>query len=250
LKIRTRVYAAKILAVMSATIIHATATTDAPLSQYTDRPLSCLSDLDFGCKDSNWDHSPNSGFYTVCCDGNIIDVSGFNSWENYTLLLSNLICCPHEKGDDAGPLEILHCNSVKPTVLSELLATSTEVAQPWTRGANTVQPECFWSQFGEDEMMESTSAPLTTSTIRSTSTVIQVTTVTPTEVAASSTTTASAFSSAALSSEVPASSSNVATSGTTPSPTAVPTGAAVTVHELSRKGMVALSLLILLSLTY
>lgn len=235
---------------MSATIIHATTTTDAPLSQYTDRPLSCLSGLDFGCKDSNWDHSSTSGFYTVCCDGNIIDVSGFNSWANYTLLLSNLICCPHERGDDAGPLEVLHCNSAKPTVLSALLATSTEVAQSWSSGASTVQPECFWSQFGEDEMMELTSAPLTTSTIQPTSTVIQVTTVTSTEVPASSTTTASAFRSAALSSEVPASSRNVATSETTVLPTAVPTGAATTTRAFSRKGMVALSLIMLLNFTY
>jgi len=93
--------------------------------------------------------------------------------------------------------------------------------------------------------------PLTRTTIQSISTVIQVTVVTRTEGLASSTTTAHAFSSAAPSSEVPASSSNVSISEIAiPSSTAVPTGAAATMCAVSRKGMVALSLLLLLNPTH
>jgi len=192
------------------------------------RPLSCISGLGGGCGRDNWDHSPGSGFYTVCCDGNIIDFTGFNSWTNYTLLLKNLICCPHEKNDDAGPVEVLHCNSVAPVPLSELLATSTEVAQPWTRGVETIQPECFWSQFGLDALQTSTevgSQKLTSLVVDATTTTMTKTVISTTDIVTHSTAVSSSESPVPLSTATV--SASVATSQTLAATTAAsPTGQA------------------------
>jgi hypothetical protein len=150
--------------------------------QFEGRPLSCISGRDEGsdCGEDNWDTSAGSGFYTVCCNGDIIDITGFNSWTNYTLLLKNLVCCPGENPSGRGPLfdETKGCLDGPGRPLSELLATSTEVAQPWTLETagktSTVKPECFWSLPSLDEVSttatpafigaSSTAAPVFTST--------------------------------------------------------------------------------------
>jgi hypothetical protein len=127
--------------------------------QFVGRPLSCISGRDEGsdCGEDNWDKSAGSGFYTVCCNGDIIDITGFNSWANYTLLLKNLVCCSGEDPQNRGASfdETKGCLNSPGKPLSALLAISTEVAQPWTLKTagktSTINPECFWSLPPPDE---------------------------------------------------------------------------------------------------
>jgi hypothetical protein len=127
--------------------------------QFVGRPLSCISGRDEGsdCGEDNWDKSAGSGFYTVCCNGDIIDITGFNSWANYTLLLKNLVCCSGEDPQNRGASfdETKGCLNSPGKPLSALLAISTEVAQPWTLETagktSTINPECFWSLPPPDE---------------------------------------------------------------------------------------------------
>ena len=152
----------------------------------TDSPLSCISGHNPGadCGFDNWDTdnsstSPDLEFYTVCCDGDIIDFTGFNSYPGYTLLLKNLLCCPSQDPGDSGPFydETKGCKVGSGTPLSSYLETSTEVAVPWTTkvgdATSTLQPECFWSQLGLDKVafdsstatrrtLDASSSPITT----------------------------------------------------------------------------------------
>jgi hypothetical protein len=139
--------------------------------QFVGRPLSCISGRDAGsdCGEDNWDKSAGSGFYTVCCNGDIIDITGFNSWANYTLLLKNLVCCSGEDPQNRGMSfdETKGCLDGPGKPLSALLATSTDVAQPWileTAGkTSTINPECFWSLPPPGEESSTTETPTRTS---------------------------------------------------------------------------------------
>ncbi|PSN71401.1 hypothetical protein BS50DRAFT_570764 [Corynespora cassiicola Philippines] len=143
----------------------------------TSRPLSCISGLDPGadCGEDQWDTSPDAGFYTVCCDGDIIDITGFNSYANYTLKLENLVCCHSEWGNlrSLDFDETKGCENGTGTPLESLLSTSTEVAVSRTldMGASSslLNPECFWSQLAEEDMVSSaTYTIITSSTTRDT----------------------------------------------------------------------------------
>jgi hypothetical protein len=174
-------------------------TSSAVSSLFTGRPLSCLSNLDPGsdCGQDNWDSSPNSGFYTVCCDGKIVDFTGYNSYFNYTLLLENLLCCQHENPDLLSS-EDRKCANGAGTLLSSLLATSIKAAKPWTTAENgamsTVNAQCFWSQLAADAMA--------TTAISSSSATFSAPTTSLSSVDASSSSAASLSRSAAVTSDV------------------------------------------------
>lgn len=139
----------------------------------TSRPLSCISGSgpNSPCGNDNWDRSPDSGFYTACCDGDLIDITGFNSWPGYTLLLKNLVCCHGESSDARGfKNETEGCINGAGTPLEQLLSTSTEVAQSWTMTSagqtKTMEAECFWSQ-GNPSASTSSTKKAETSTMTS-----------------------------------------------------------------------------------
>jgi hypothetical protein len=182
-------------------------TSSSARSIFTGRPLSCISGLDPGsdCGQDNWDLSPNSGFYTICCDGRIVDFTGYNSYFNYTLMLENLLCCQHEDPDLLSSEE-KKCANGAGTPLSSLLATSTAAAKPWTTSESgamsTVNAQCFWSQLAPDAVA--------TTAISSSSATFSARTISSSSLDAGSSSAASLSNSATVTSDVPTEASTTA----------------------------------------